>query len=283
MNTTAAKVKTFLKFTRILDGKGYVFIAIFGYLLASGFRVETILPIFLFVVILYVAFAFAINNCYDMDTDSMSRTKREKNLIASGKLSLREGKLFSYVLAFSGFLLTALIFPHGLVIYVSMLILSYFYSAPPRLKGIPVADMLSHGLFFGILPFLFGILCAGGNIKEYVLISISIFFYSCFLEFKNHLEDFEYDRDAGVKTSAVWLGERRRHVMYGLCAIHVITLFMLINPVFLTVERFTIGGVLTCGIVGILPFKNKFLFKNKLRYLRVIDLLTVIIYGLRIL
>jgi len=157
MNTTAAKVKTFLKFTRILDGKGYVFIAIFGYLLASGFRVETILPIFLFVVILYVAFAFAINNCYDMDTDSMSRTKREKNLIASGKLSLREGKLFSYVLAFSGFLLTALIFPHGLVIYVSMLILSYFYSAPPRLKGIPVADMLSHGLFFGAFQNVYGV------------------------------------------------------------------------------------------------------------------------------
>jgi 4-hydroxybenzoate polyprenyltransferase len=103
MNTTATKVKTFLKFTRILDGKGYVFIAIFGYLLASGFRVETILPVFLFVVILYIAFAFAINNCYDMDTDSMSRTKREKNLIASGKLSLRKGKLFHTFLRFQVF------------------------------------------------------------------------------------------------------------------------------------------------------------------------------------
>jgi 4-hydroxybenzoate polyprenyltransferase and related prenyltransferases len=283
------KAKTLLKFTRILDGKGYVFIAIFGYLLASGFRVGTTLPVFSFLVILYIAFAFAINNCYDMDTDSISKTKRDKNLIASGKISLREGKLFSYVLAFFGFVLTALIFPHGLAIYASMLILSYLYSAPPRLKGIPVADMLSHGLFFGVLPFLFGVVCAGDSIKEYVLISISIFFYSCFLEFKNHVEDFEYDRDAGVKTSAVWLGEKRRHVLYGLCAVHMLTLFMLIDPVFLTVERFTIGSVLTCGIIGILPFKNKFSFKNKfpfknkLRYLRAIDLFTVVIYGLKIL
>jgi UbiA prenyltransferase family. len=95
------KAKTLLKFTRILDGKGYVFIAIFGYLLASGFRVGTTLPVFSFLVILYIAFAFAINNCYDMDTDSISKTKRDKNLIASGKISLREGKLFHTFLRFS--------------------------------------------------------------------------------------------------------------------------------------------------------------------------------------
>jgi len=99
--------------------------------------------------------------------------------------------------------------------------------------------IVSHGLFFGVLPFLFGIYSSHGSIEGYEFILPSLFFYSAFLELRNHLEDYSSDVASGLKTSAVLLGKKRAELTKWLFAcmhiasISIYTLYAL--PAFLSI------------------------------------------------
>jgi 4-hydroxybenzoate polyprenyltransferase len=66
------------------------------------------------------------------------------------------------------------------------------YSVPPlRFKSIPLVDIITHGLFFGTLLYLYGALVAGGPSAQTMIVGVSIFIYSITLELRNHLDDFQ--------------------------------------------------------------------------------------------
>jgi len=107
--------------------------------------------------------------------------------------------------------------------------LSFIYSARPiRLKTRPILDFLSHAFSFGVLIVLFGNSCAGREPNFYFLLAVAT--CSMAFELRNHLEDYEEDKKAGVRTSAVFLGEEdSKRLLYTFLASHLALLFLL-NP-----------------------------------------------------
>ncbi|NJE29752.1 4-hydroxybenzoate polyprenyltransferase [Thermococcus sp. 18S1] len=192
---------------RILDGRAFIGMGLLGLAFSLGATLDvTRVLVFLISLVLYVAYAFAINNCFDADTDSVNPRKKEKNPIASGELSFRAGVVSSAAMALLGLMLASVLGTGELVVYASMVLLATAYSAPPRLKARPVADVLSHGVFFGALPFLYGAYLDGSVTMEEWSIAAAVFLYSLALELRNHLEDYESDLNAGLRTTPIVIG-----------------------------------------------------------------------------
>ncbi|ADB58765.1 UbiA prenyltransferase family protein [Archaeoglobus profundus] len=210
-----------LRMTRLWHGRAYIAIAVLGFLLGKDHG--AILP-FTVSTLLYVSFAFAINNCFDVETD-MNGEKRYCNPVADGSITFKEGVAFSALLAISGILVAEFLPTNAFITYIVSTLLALIYSAPPRAKTKPPFDLITHGLFFGSLLFLFGLFSSNGDVGKFVPLALSIFFYSCFLELRNHIEDYESDLASNTTTSAVWLGketaERIKWIFY---AFHVASL-----------------------------------------------------------
>jgi 4-hydroxybenzoate polyprenyltransferase len=259
-----------LELVRIRSWKAYLGMAFFGY--ALPIRQVDLLNLFpmLVSVSLYLGFAFAINNCYDVDTDIVSGKKI--NPVASGAMGEKRAKMISYAIAASGLLFTWTSLRDGFVIYSLMTLLAYAYSAPPRLKGLPAFDMISHGLFFGSLLFLFGASVSGSLSSEHAVLASSVFLYSCLFELKNHIEDFEHDRRAGIKTTAVRLGERRKTAFSMLCAVHILLLIFLVSQKGSAMLYFPALS----GLAIMMP--EDWLFNN----FRAVNLFTILVYAVHI-
>ncbi|MHC1582529.1 MAG: prenyltransferase [Candidatus Syntropharchaeia archaeon] len=270
------KISHYYKNMRVTDWRGYVGIAIFG-LIFGGFPDLSTATVFLLTSCLYLAFSFSVNNCFDARCDLK---KPDKNPIASGKMSFGEGFLFSISFAFLGIISSYIWFERSsFIIYLSMIFLSFFYSAPPlRFKNRPIIDILSHGSFFGFLLFLYGISVASpeNNIMNHtlILVCVSIFVYSMVFELINHLEDFDEDLSSGMRTTACWLGkDHTKKLLKFLFLIHWFLLMAILSEPILILMLISAGFILTTkvttgrsGVIGRFSFK------------RTTDLCTVFVY-----
>lgn len=244
MEPVVAVISAMIKNTRFLDGRAYIALIGFSILLNVGNASVESAALAFISGMLYVLYAFSINNCFDVDTDSMNPEKAHKNPVASGELSFRAGLLLSVALVMAGFGLSALINRAAFLTYTLMGLLATLYSAPPRLKARPVVDVISHGLFFGGLPFIYGALVDGTLTQEELLIAGAITLYSFALELRNHLKDYESDAAAGLRTTPVVIGKEtseRLVVAFSLAAIGLLTyiqhpLFLMATPL-LAVQR----------------------------------------------
>ena len=198
---------------RPLEGRAYI--SLIGFALLMNWKnigVEKLATAFV-AGALFVWYAFSINNCFDVDTDSRNPAKTRKNPIAAGELSFRRGLLVSVLLALTGLGLASMTNREAFAVYAVMLLLATLYSAPPRLKARPIVDVLSHGLFFGGLPFLYGALIDGNLSEVEILIATGITFYSFALELRNHLADYESDLEAGLKTTPIVIGKGKSELL----------------------------------------------------------------------
>jgi len=216
---------------RIPDGKAYIGIIAFSLMLnIKDTNVERAL-IALTAGIFYVAYSFAINNCFDIDTDAQNPQKHRKNPIASGELSFKAGVSSSLLIALTGLVFAYFTNPIMFAIYLTMLGLSTFYSIPPRLKSKPIVDIMSHGLFFGALPFLFGAYLDGMLSKPEITMSVALALYSFAMGIRNQLEDYESDLKANLKTTSIVIGKTLAERIATLFSISSITLVLyLISP-----------------------------------------------------
>ncbi|ANF22136.1 UbiA prenyltransferase family protein [Thermococcus piezophilus] len=199
--------RVILKNTRVLDGRAFFGIGLLGVAMSFPDCPDVYDALILVVsLVLYVAYAFAINNCFDADTDSLNPAKRHKNPVASGELSFRAGVISSLSIILPGILLSYSLGLGEFAIYLAMVALATVYSAPPRLKARPIIDVLSHGIFFGVLPFLYGAYFDGILTRGEITIAVAVLLYSFALELRNHLGDYESDLRAGLKTTPIVLG-----------------------------------------------------------------------------
>ncbi|QDA32008.1 4-hydroxybenzoate polyprenyltransferase [Thermococcus indicus] len=200
-------LRAVIRNARILDGRAFIGMGLLGLAFSLG-TIPDVTRVLMFLVslVLYVAYAFAINNCFDADTDSINPRKRKKNPVASGELGFGAGLASSLAMALLGLMLAATLGTGELVMYLSMTLLATVYSAPPRIKARPVIDVLSHGAFFGALPFLYGAYLDGSITMEEWSIAAAVFLYSLALELRNHLEDYESDLKAGLRTTPIVIG-----------------------------------------------------------------------------
>ncbi|MGQ4833814.1 MAG: UbiA family prenyltransferase [Candidatus Asgardarchaeia archaeon] len=163
----------------------------------------------------YFAFTFGINNYYDRHEDILEGDQ-SKNPIAFGNLSTKSALIFLLSILTLGILISIIYIRSILpkIIYLLLIFLSWAYSAHPlRLKSRYLFDVISHGLYFGSLIFLYSYLVLFENLSVNDLLLnpliYLIFLYSVSLELRNELEDFEFDKNAGLNTTAVILGKER--------------------------------------------------------------------------
>jgi 4-hydroxybenzoate polyprenyltransferase len=233
VSTLSEKLECYYRSVRVRDWLGYLMVSVFGYCLGAGlvpYRIDYVEFLTLLAASsLFLAFAFLINNCYDVLADINQSAKLAKNPIASGKMSQEEGITLSVGLAAVGLLVA--FSSLGLLsklVYLFLMIWGGMYSVPPfRLKGVPVVDVISHGLAFGSGPFLYGFLVASGGsmTMQAGLVASSLFLYSMILELKNHLYDLEADFLSNTNTTVCWLGkERSEQILSLLMNAHVLFL-----------------------------------------------------------
>jgi len=93
------------------------------------------------------------------------------------------------------------------ILFLIFLSLSYFYSARPlRFKSIPILDFSSNMLY--IMPGIFAYYLAGGQLPPLLLV-LAGYFHIAAMHLFSAVPDIECDRRAGIRTTAVVLGERR--------------------------------------------------------------------------
>lgn len=146
----------YVRFTRIYDYL-HVLILIFPLIfLISPTNLFSYKTIVIFLANLFLtAFGYMFNDVEDAEDDYHDIKKRERNPIASGEITKKQGYLFSFFLLSVGLFL--LIFISPLVFFLGLIFafIGFFYSWKSlRLKSIPVLDLISHVFFLGVLQFL---------------------------------------------------------------------------------------------------------------------------------
>jgi len=147
---------------------------------------------------------YILNQIMDVETD---RINRKLFLISGGHVSVRTATLYMSSL---WLLSVVLSYWYGLafMIFIAIsLVLGVCYSLPPiKLKGKPVADTLANSIGYGLVNFGLGWLV----FKEFnwgIALLFLPYFLSIAAVFVNTtLVDMEGDRQAGDKTTAVFLG-----------------------------------------------------------------------------
>ncbi len=212
-------MKALLKCARPLEWRGYLGLYLAGAVqggLYAAIKAETLVGL-IAVFTPYMAATYIANNVADVDCDVNNPRKIRRNPVASGELSRRTAVSAVAVLSVLGGLSSLLFLPRVLPVYLAALFLSMSYSLPPRFKCRPFLDLASHSLFFGALIVVMGALSASVNLDIYTVALSAV--YSAFLELRNELEDFEYDKGAGCLTTVCAFGPEK-----GRLAMHVTAL-----------------------------------------------------------
>ena len=164
---------------------------------------------------LAVGFAFMINDVEDAVDDALNPAKAKRNPVSAGDLSPRQGHVASFGVAVMAAVLYALLGTWPFVVGATCLIIGYVYSwRRIRLKSIPVADLISHGLMLAGLQFLAAHFTFGpGPAWRWVFPLTFLVAISLYGQLFNELRDFEGDVQAGVTHTASLLGRRVAHLL----------------------------------------------------------------------
>jgi 4-hydroxybenzoate polyprenyltransferase len=252
----------FSEFIRIRGVLGWLAIASIGFVLGmSPLPLSSyLIPVSVFLVSTFcmISFTFSINNLYDIDSDRRNHKKIHFNAMASGKISTETGTILNIILVIIPPLAVALLFNPRVFIFCLLLIFwMWAYSSPPlRLKGRPGADILWHFAAF-VLLVLWGSSIAGslGLISWLVAVSIGVF--SCIAQVLNHINDYQFDRESGTVTYAVWRGlDSTVAALKTIILLHCILLIPLIFLYSLSYS-YTIGILIAGILTGIFVVETR--------------------------
>ncbi len=170
-------LKEYFKMLRVKEWiKFYTLIPLIGAILADATPFVLILVGTIFFCV--IGYGFIINNYFDVEID-----KRNTNKVRMGKNPLSAGKvtkkgtfalmtvLFVIPIALSYFLtLAGLLFTLLSILFLTLYSVKYI-----RLKERFIIDIITHGMMFGLFPFLAGFTLAGGNLNMLTLLIASLF------------------------------------------------------------------------------------------------------------
>ena len=194
-------------------------LTIMGALLAAQpgrVPVDWRLLVVIFANILAVAYAFMINDIEDALDDARDPDRAARNPISSGQIGTRVGYAACRVVAAATLIFYAV---GGLPVFLigaSTLLLSHLYSwRPVRLKAWPVTDVVSHSLMLSGLLLLAGFFVYGTRPGIVWLVAAGATLFSVYGQLYNQLRDYEMDKAAGLRNTAIILGEANaRRAMY---------------------------------------------------------------------
>ena len=158
--------------------------------------------------VLSMSFAFMLNNVEDAPDDALDEQKGRQNVISSALLSRREGLILTAATFALALLLYAASGTLALLIGGITLALCYLYSAHPfRFKARPITDVVSHALMLSGLLIAAGYFTYGTEPGGAWLVMAAASLFSAYGQFYNQVADYEVDKEAGLKNTAVLLGK----------------------------------------------------------------------------
>jgi 4-hydroxybenzoate polyprenyltransferase len=166
--------------------------------------------------ILAVAYAFMINDIEDAPDDARDPERAARNPVSSGQIGIRMGYAACRVIAALTLCLYAVGGLSVLAIGIVTLLLSHFYSwRPIRLKAWPITDIVSHSLMLSGLLLLAGYYTYHFQPGIVWFVAASATLISAYGQLYNQLRDYDMDKAAGLRNTAMILGEANtRRAMY---------------------------------------------------------------------
>lgn len=272
--------KPYLKLLRVKNWRGFFLMTTIGFIASKGYLSPLKDIVFFYItIVLLFGFGFSINDCFDVKEDRLDKSR--KNPIVAGETNMKKGLFFSFFLASLGLALSTLFGLKAFFFYLGAVLVVCLYSVPPlRMKSRPWLDLITHGLFGGCLLFLIPFFAFNKELVLFdYLIAFSLFCFSIILEIRNHLEDYEFDKGAGLRTTVCVLGfERSERLLKFLVVFYPLTLL----PVFLldNWQFFLPFSILTTFFLYFFLFKdNHKIVKNY----RIIDIYAAFSLGLALL
>ncbi len=207
------------------------------------------------------SFIFIQNQLGDLDTDR-AHSEKSKLPLAAGRVSKREGILLALSMLLVAVVLAILVSPLFFVVLLSIVLLGCLYSGPPlRLKAKPFIDLFMIGLAFGTMAVVaaFIILAAQPTLPLLLLIGPGFFYAGT--HGVHTASDYDADRQAGLRTTAVLLGPHRAtRLGLFLTALGITLLYVTVGSYthlfwwgllkFKTVLLFTFSGMIFFALVG---------------------------------
>ena len=162
--------------------------------------------------VFWMGFCFILNALSDRNVDKYHDGRsKDMNLIfqplVTGEITIKTAISISII-----FLLLSLIFGWLINVQFFLLILivdiiGYIYSMPPlRLKSKPLGDIFCNA-FAAVNIFSAGLSIGGENMNIFLV--ISIFLMAAVFYIPTVVTDYEFDKKAGLKTSAVFYGPKK--------------------------------------------------------------------------
>lgn len=213
--------------------------------------------------VLAMCFAFMLNDIEDAPDDALDAQKKQQNVISSGRLSRREGAVLSAATFFASLALFAASGALALVIGGATLVLCYLYSAHPfRFKARPISDVVTHALMLSGLLLAAGYFTYGAAPREVWLVIAAASLFSAYGQFYNQVADYEVDKEAGLRNTAVLLGKLPTSILGHLSIVSALICIMLaitqaLFPVWL-------GTILIIGVITTIIFPWEFDMRGNL-------------------
>jgi 4-hydroxybenzoate polyprenyltransferase len=173
-----------------------------------------------------MSFSFIVNSIADKDVDKLHNGRsKDMNLakqpIATSEITEKEALYLSMIFLFSSIFFAWLINPLFFLFILIVDGVGYIYSMPPmRLKAKPIGDILCNTAAGGFI-FIAGLSVGGANV--YPLVILGAFVMTSIFYIPTVVTDHEFDKKAGIKTSAVYFSPKKiLQAMYPLTVLLVV-------------------------------------------------------------
>ena len=183
--------------------------------------------IFAFIAfIFWMSFCFVLNAVGDKDVDKFHNGRsKDMNLayqpLVTGEVTEKKALYLSIMFFIFSLLFAWLVNSLFFLLILIVDVLGYIYSMPPtRFKTKPIGDILCNTLAEGTI-FIAGLSIGGTNMNPLAILGVFIVASNFYIP--TVITDHEFDKKAGLTTSAVFFGPKKLlQMMYLLTAIAVI-------------------------------------------------------------
>ncbi len=203
--------------------------------------------LFLYFTVPANVFLYGVNDIFDRDIDQVNPKKDEGR-----EVSYRGDRVVVAAIVVSGLLAAGFLPwlpPLGVVALLAWAALSVEYSAPPlRFKTTPFLDSLSNGLY--ILPGVVAYAAIEGVAPPASAVA-GAWLWTMGMHTFSAIPDIEPDREAGIETTATFLGESNTYYYCVMCWLSAAFVFTYTHWVFgglLLVYPGLVFGILAVGV-----------------------------------
>lgn len=209
------KYRGYLKLTRFNEYVYFVLITTLLGVATAGGQAGWRMLLVLVANWLTVGFAFMINDVEDAPDDALNPEKVQRNPVSAGLLTPTQARVISFIVAFLALACFALlgwkVFVYGAISLFLGLVYSYHGI---RLKKIAILDLASHCWLLAGLQFLTGYYAFARLGTPRMIFPLAfVLCVSLYGELFNELRDLEGDRKAGLRHTAIMLGEKWAHLL----------------------------------------------------------------------